>query len=167
MKFRHFTSEPRTLDLTKKYRPETLGYKPEGLWISNEDDLDSELSWSQWCKGENWNLESLTYEHEVQLKDDSCLIILNDCRELDEFTHEFSDTTANLGHAYGKYEQGQSTYIRWGAIQEMFDGILIPTYQWNRRMSLMWYYSWDCGSGCIWNLDAIKSFKLVENTVNV
>ena len=41
------------------------------------------------------------------------------------------------------------------------DGIIIAPYQWYCRMTVDWYYTWDCASGCIWNLDAIESVNAV------
>jgi len=161
MKLRHFANSPRTLDQTKVYSPEELAYKPQGLWVSNEECSDS---WSAWCNNnlnQGWNLDSLKYEYKVEFKDDINVIILNEASQLDDFTNQFSNVHENR---IAMYNLGvSSTYIKWKVIQTMFDGILIPHYQWNRRMSLFWYYGWDCASGCIWNLDKINTFELIKN----
>jgi len=38
-------------------------------------------------------------------------------------------------------------------VSKEYDGIEIAPYQWDARLSLIWYYGWDVASGCIWNLD--------------
>ena len=55
--------------------------------------------------------------------------------------------------------------IDWAEVASKYDGIIISPYQWSLRldMEMMWYYGWDCASGCIWNISAIKELKEVQN----
>ena len=57
--------------------------------------------------------------------------------------------------------------IDWKKVKSKYQGIIIAPYQWSCRLNLdsNWYYGWDCASGCIWDLDCIKDFKLI--TCNV
>lgn len=43
--------------------------------------------------------------------------------------------------------------------KSVYDG---APYQWECRLDrdTFWYYSWDCASACIWNLQAVR--PLVE-----
>jgi hypothetical protein len=45
----------------------------------------------------------------------------------------------------------RSPGIDWGRVAEQYHGIVIAPYQWSLRLDLMWYYGWDCASGCIWD----------------
>lgn len=49
-------------------------------------------------------------------------------------------------------------WLDWAAIGKLYDGIIIAPYLWERRLNggAMWYYGWDCASGCIWNPRAIS-----------
>jgi len=58
--------------------------------------------------------------------------------------------------------------IDWEAVAKRYTGIEIEPYNWERRnsgpnnnysMSMLWYYGWDCASGCVWELDALVSFN--------
>lgn len=58
-----------------------------------------------------------------------------------------------------------STYeLDWLKVKQKYQGIIIAPYQWKCRMAqeTKWYYGWDCASGCIWDLDCIDEFKLIE-----
>ena len=52
--------------------------------------------------------------------------------------------------------------IAWEKVAAKYDGLIITPYIWQRRMELNWYYTWDCASGCIWNVRAIKDIRLIE-----
>ncbi|QBI98814.1 hypothetical protein SEA_BOBBY_184 [Mycobacterium phage Bobby] len=56
-------------------------------------------------------------------------------------------------------EVGIPDWIDWGKVAADYGGIIIAPYQWSRRMDPHWYYTWDCASGCIWNLEAIESLE--------
>ena len=54
-------------------------------------------------------------------------------------------------------------YIDWSSTYKNYDGIVIAPYQWNCRYGdHIWYYTWDCASGCIWNIDAIEKIELID-----
>jgi len=53
-------------------------------------------------------------------------------------------------------------YVDWEKISRQYSGIEINPYLWRRRLQGgMWYYGWDCASGCVWNESAIKEVKLL------
>lgn len=55
-------------------------------------------------------------------------------------------------------------YIDWASVCRAYQGIVISPYFWSRRMGPMWYYSWDCASGVIWDADAIESVGPSQRT---
>lgn len=56
------------------------------------------------------------------------------------------------------------TAFDWIDVASRYSGIEIAPYQWKRRIhpSTFWYYTWDCASGCIWDLSAIKKFEVAR-----
>lgn len=106
--------------------------KPKGFWYEVDGD------WRRWCEDEgglDWGKGPL---HELELGDER-LLFLGSPRAIDEFTERFRAAVGPLDE-----------YIDWRRVAEDCDGIEIAPYQWTRRLGLMWYYGWDCASGCIW-----------------
>lgn len=120
--------------------------KPQGLWVSVEGDD----GWREWCIGEDWNLESLTHEHDVTLADDARLLWIGTVAAHDAFTCEFG----KVGHGL--------MLIRWPDVAARWQGIVIAPYIYARRSDLgaYWYWGWDCASGCIWDARAIAAITL-------
>jgi hypothetical protein len=138
---------------------ETTSYsKPRGFWITD----DSEDCWASWCLNEHFSLEDLTHKHEVVL-DESNILILRSASDLDVFTHKFgfSRPWEYEGRKYSDF------CIDWRKVARRYDGLIITPYQWTKRLTLNWYYPWDCSSGCIWRARAIIDVRLLEidNTV--
>jgi hypothetical protein len=131
--------------------------KPCGCWITD----DTEDCWRSWCQSESFALDGLTHKHDVVL-DESHLLILRKPWELDDFTREFGVIVpwGPPGHP-NKYAD---RCIAWENVAARYDGLIITPYIWERRMSdeYRWYYTWDCASGCIWNVRAIKEIRLLE-----
>jgi hypothetical protein len=54
-------------------------------------------------------------------------------------------------------------WIAWDRLRERYQGLIVTPYIWERRLTMgngpdaMWYYFWDCASGCIWDPAAIAS----------
>lgn len=134
--------------------------KPRGCWITD----DSESCWREWCVGERFNLEALTHKHEIVL-DESNILILRNAWELDDFTRQYGGTC--LWGPPGEPRKYRNRYIDWQKVAGRYDGLIITPYQWERRMDLNWYYTWDCASGCIWNADAIREIRLIEIDMEV
>jgi hypothetical protein len=103
-------------------------------------------------------MENLNFIHDVKLKPDANLLRLETEADIDSFTEEYG---FNILQAAGFHSHlpEKSDGIRWDLVADKYQGILIPTYHWSRRMfvSSSWYYPWDCASGCIWDADAIES----------
>lgn len=142
----HYTDAPITafrtgkIDQTHDRGPYA---KPRGTWVSVNE------SWKRWCTAEAFRQDSLTYRYFVRIHPAATILRLGSAHDLDRFTTEFS---ADVGYGY-KGIDWQLVYMAW-------DGIIITPYIWPRRLTLDWYYTWDCASGCIWNFDRL-TFTLV------
>lgn len=150
MRLLHHTKAPFTLDRSRQYSQEGGRMppgKPRGLWVS----VDGEASWEAWCRGEGWGEDALAHTTEIVLAPSANLLHLRTATALDRFTDKY---------ASGDREGARP--VNWSHLAALYDGILIAPYQWSRRLELMWYYGWDCASGCIWNLDAIVEARALE-----
>lgn len=126
-------------------------FKPCGLWVSDEDDY----GWSKWCTSEEFQPDGLKYAHLVELYPDNNVLFLRSVEELDYFHKQFA---THIGDFEKKYRR-KPTWLNWTNVYPLWQGIIITPYLWERRMDYMWYYGWDCASGCIWDLHAIRTFQ--------
>ena len=128
-----------------------LTHKPRGIWFAIKD------SWVDWLSHEmpKWKGD---YLYSVDVDVSKCLTIK------DEY-----DMVTFIGK-YGKTRQGwnirsesewEDANIDWRLVSKDYSGIIIPKYMGEFRHNMLWYYSWDVASGCIWDVSAIKSVKQV------
>lgn len=140
----HITSE-REVIIRQSYNADVT-HKPKGFWYSVNGD------WERWCRSEEpgW-LKG--YQHEVTLGNENLLVIRTQ-KQLDRFHDEYSANTPPLK---------KKPYIDWFKVARAYDGIEISQYFWDRRLDLnmLWYYTWDCASGCIWRPKGVK-VKLIK-----
>jgi hypothetical protein len=122
--------------------------KPAGFWVS----VDGKDDWKEWCEAENFGDLSQQYRHKVTLKADSNILLLTDKLEVLCFRERYGRETNNPLY--------QIPYIPWDQVAQDYQGIIIAPYQWELRLEEMWYYGWDCASGCIWDRMAIESVVL-------
>lgn len=151
MDLRHYASEALELDRARQYGQASGDYKPNGFWVS----VLGERDWPSWCMDEGFALDSLGAEHEVVLSESANIRLIESVDGLDEFFEAYRTALYP-----GDERRGA---INWAMVAEDYDGILITPYQYGRRLNAMWYYGWDCASGCIWNLDAIESVRVLES----
>ncbi len=122
--------------------------KPCGLWY----EFDG--SWRDWCQSEmpDWIANRWLYRVET---DPSCNILrIEGVEQFLLFNQEYLTKTAlavameEQGISPSRMERG----IEWRRVAERYDGIEINPYLWHFRhnMDTMWYYGWDCASGCLW-----------------
>ena len=158
-----------TYDPTRVYTPEDRHGcgKPVGLWVSVKGDDD----WWWWCHDragdddEPFEAESFAHAYRVHLAPGHNVLHIQSGQELEEFhtayaaPTEFEDHMAeHFGH-FGEEFLRLRWPIDWAKVALDCQGLIIAPYQWNHRLSMMWYYGWDCSSGCIWDLSAIKSVE--------
>lgn len=148
MRLLHYTAEPLVFVRGSRDYGQGLACKPVGFWVSVQGEDD----WESWCRSEEFRLNRLACVSEVSLTDTANLLILGD-----------EDAVGTLSKRYpNPLRPSDRYYIDWTRIASEYDGIIIAPYQWYCRMTVDWYYTWDCASGCIWNLDAIASVSAVE-----
>lgn len=162
MDLTHYGAAPVTLERDQAYEQQktrSWADKPRGLWVS----VDGEDDWKSWCEGQPFNIEGLKYPHRVTLVDDANVLHIADGQQFLKFVKEYGvpDPTWEERLNIPNYDY---VAIDWTRVAAEYDGIIIAPYQWSFRLSYMWYYGWDCASGVIWNLKAVKEFELKEKS---
>lgn len=148
----HYSQKPSLLRPLSSTPLESLGpeIKPKGLWISVEGEYD----WRWWCLGERFRLTNLRHVHEVKLTPSANILWIRTIEQLDEFDRTYAVGFDGLVRSYR---------VDWRAVATKYAGIIITPYQWERRLGgMLWYYAWDCASGCIWDINAIESVRLTD-----
>lgn len=145
MRLLHYTDKPFDFDPKREYEVARQNYKPCGLWVSVEGAAD----WKDWCEGERFNLESLKHAAEVVLRPNHDIFIINTGPLLQAFHDRFKSPI---------YPGSQSFQIDWTRVKQSCGGVIIAPYRYEFRleMGMLWYYGWDCASGCIWNLSTVE-----------
>ncbi len=145
-RFYHWSKAPVTL--VPVCYLQRADYKPRGFWF----DVDGD--WKEWCERSEWNVDGLEVCHEVHLLNASRVLRMRRSEELVGFTREFS------AELYPGQKRGlawiQNCGIDWPRVAKQYDGIVIAPYVWSCRLSLMWYYGFDCASGCVWNTEILR-----------
>ena len=137
-------NNPLVFDPTRRYDQADNFFKPRGLWVSHEPEVDS-WGWKDWCLSESFR--DVSHRSIVTVKSGGILLIETVSALLD-FAQEFRIILPRYAI---------DDRIDWPRVVAAYSGIIIAPYQWSVRNEQMWYYPWDCASGCIWNLDAIES----------
>jgi len=144
MEFSHYWSEPFKFDNTRTYNQDDRGGygKPRGFWLS----VDGPSDWKEWCESNEWRTEALAFRMPFVVSPDANVLMITNSDELVAFDAE-----------YGTVDHGFIHNIDWPKVAERYDGIVIAPYIWPYRLApdFLWYYSWDCASGCFWNLQMI------------
>lgn len=159
MRLMHYQAEPIAFDHERIYQQDedrSTFTKPVGFWVSVQGEDD----WPSWCRAEEWGTDSLVHAHEVRLSAAANIRVVSSVEEIDQFDDEYAIPTERQSlRGVDRAFWG----IDWPAVVRRYDGIIIAPYLWERRLGSKcdWYYTWDCASGCIWNLAAIESVALV------
>lgn len=152
----HYSSEPLPDRLISKTKG-NLGRhfnKPDGFWLS----VDGEGDWKDWCIAEEFNLAGLQYRYSITLEPDCCVPVISNKEDLLKFTACYRSTFGN------DQKCDWFRYIDWSNVSNDMQGIVISPfkYEWGWDTHLTWVYGWDCDSGCIWDVSAIKNIDLME-----
>jgi len=145
----HFSKNPFILNLSFDYRSVLENMKPHGLWLSNESNG---LGWSDWCKGEEFKVDHLQYQTKFYVEHKKC-ICLTSYEDIYQFTKEYK---IDFSKHFGSPLITQINMIDWEKVKEKYSGIIITPYCWKSRLDFLWYYGWDCESGCIWDTSILK-----------
>lgn len=159
----HTSSQELTLE-TLKTHIQTNDYKPKGLWYGIAD------SWIDWCLGESFGgIHKYIYELNI---DEDKILKIDDIEKFEIFEREYKDIPAwqkkfefcedlpEIDPVYVSRARLRLDSINYEKVASNFSGIEISPYFWEKRMESMWYYGWDCASGCVWNPDALKRLRL-------
>lgn len=150
----HYRSEPLEFEPARTYvHRESWTYgKPDGFWVS----VDGQDDWPAWCHSEEFRLGSLRHVYEVTLDPDAKILRLTNPAELEDFHRIYAHPGKYPDHRVSQWG------IRWARVSaDGWAGIIITPYQWSCRYGMDWYYGWDCASGCIWDLSAIRTIAPV------
>lgn len=122
-------------------------FKPAGFWFDCDHD------WRRWCEAEKYNLVGLCWRHSVRLVKPGALHLAT-VEDIDKFHAEYRCPMP------GGFLRDPLTYvIDWPRVAAKYPGIIIAPYCWPRRMQYLWYYGWDCASGCVWDTSLIRLGK--------
>lgn len=153
----HYSKSPVGEIVSRKQADSKKKWKPYGLWVSvDAPGPDGESAgWPAWCHAEQFGLENLAVKHRVKLVEPSRLLWITTGNGLEEFTAKYSKPNS-------KEPFIEIYLIDWDRVAADYPGVVIAPYQWSHRLDLMWYYGWDCASGCIWDASAIERIELVS-----
>jgi hypothetical protein len=137
--------------------------KPKGFWTTREGDD----GWYDWCIENEYNLKRLTHAHQVVL-DHSDILMIDNINDFDRFSKKYGSP---ITHEEIR-KIIKENVIDWGAVSEKYKGIIISPYRYDRRLlgqhiHSAWYCGWDCASGCIWDMEAIKEINLIHQEEKV
>ncbi len=174
MKYYHWASGP--VRLHKRSYRQSGHPKPNGLWF----DINEE--WRRWCEATEFSLENLRYQHAVTILDTSRILFLKTAKDVDAFTREygrnlsghiqFLQSGKDMGAFAQKYGndlsadilKAFSNYIMWEEVAEKHGGIIISPYFPSRSRTYLWYWGWNCASGCVWDTGIIRLGKPLNFT---
>ena len=154
--YRHFGSNKFDRELFNPIHNRPFSNKPfGGLWACPVEDKD--IDWEEWCRREEFNLESLEEHFDFTIKDDSKIMVIKDIKDLDklprvknpEFILEYDTMNSNID-----FEE----------LAKEYDGIMVWIYRSSdidlTRMSFdgIYYrmYGWDVDTLVVFNQDIIE-----------
>lgn len=154
----HFSVEPLTSLRDTAQVPEP-GFKPRGLWVSDEASDDG---WQAWCDAANFARDRLPYRTRIHLRPDHRVLVLTTAIAIVRFTDDYGAWPAYMRDA--PWRQRQGFMIDLALVAKDYQGLIITLYQWSRRLdtSTFWYYGWDCASGCFWAQDAVAQLEPIS-----
>ena len=125
--------------------------KPSGFWVSISESWKT--FWEQesnYCQAPEM-LDNLKYCYDIKLSDDINILLIDTPEKMLEFNDHY-------GTKYG------NTLINWKSLAYDYQGIILPSYfdMYRLNSDLEWYYTWDCASGCIWDISCIMSVDNIK-----
>lgn len=142
----HFSPNPLKFNPNQEYSHREGFHKPSGFWLSDEFTTDG---WKDWCKGNDFRVGHLKHETLFYV-DPRKYLWLKTVHDLDDFSAQYEKELGDTG------PKG----INWERVMHDHKGLIITPYQYARRLTgPIWYYSWDCASACIWDLEGVKVYE--------
>ncbi len=133
---------------------QNLSLKPSGIWISVNG------SWENWLDGnwESWLKGKVCLK--VELAEDINLFVIKSKQQfLNKYKELIGKDFLNL-EIIEKFDMNNFHQ----KLKEHYDGMMLlaePFYKHRLDINFMYFYSWDCESICVWNIDKIK-FKEIK-----
>ena len=155
----HCTDREIWLDLQWPYYLSAADEKPSGLWVDAPTSIQDK-SWREFVNETGVRDASVRYE--VKLNKDAKIALLSSKLDMITFTEEFGiRSTIPISSVTGFSE---ITLINWEIVSTQYQGILVSPYIYEVKDDLRyyWYRGWDIASGCIWDLNAISKFELID-----
>ena len=146
----HYRESSFSFDPSRTYWQNPDDFKPHGLWVSVEDGN----GWADWCRTEEFNVESLGYCYKLVLSPDARILTLENIDDIEAFQKWYGHRKHEFIHT-----------LNWERVaQDGFQGVMFAPYE--KELSYMrvdktWYYSIDCSSGCIWDLSVIDTYSSI------
>lgn len=127
-------------------------FKPNGLWVSVND---GGRSWPAYLEAEAaWAAYRLRFVHSVRPAAAARILVLASLADFDAFAAQYG---IRLPSAPPDFYH----YVDWARVAADYQGIVIAPYRYDRRYERgLWYWGWDCASGCIWDADAVAAITV-------
>lgn len=151
----HYSLQPLARVESVKQDPEPHG-KPKGLWVSVGE------AWPQYLWNEREDdvirrqLRTCVVANRIALDQTANLLTISDGDEFDNFNEAF-------GRPWSTSTASGSKVVDWWEVAQRYQGVVIsphmpdkaadPKGRW--KPETVWYWTWVCASGCIWDANAI------------
>lgn len=144
-------------------------FKPsQAFWFSDEK---ARMPWSQMSSmfgDEDWLEKYAAYAVSLDFKKD--ILLLSSADDIDRFTEYYSiDSFSNSSNSHTDNMKFMPNilgglYIDWTQVAKQYKGLLISPYIFERRIykDTAWYYTWDCASGCVWDVSCILRLEKID-----
>lgn len=154
-------------DKKRKYQ-QVSGIKPDGFWYACYDDWYNfeERGDSKYIHQININSRVLT---NIQNKNKDKLLVIDNVNDFDIFNSRYAYELRYSNDSEKeifKYNDLQNYLVDWNKVSQDYGGIQICPYL-KKRKKILWYYSFDVASGCVWNIKSIiKNSDLIYEKKN-
>lgn len=118
--------------------------KPNGLWFGIGN------SWLNWMISEDFKYTEYNYIYELEFDKNKILKIDNE-NKFKKFEEQFLLKTDKKPLTLSYKTNTFMGSIDWEKVSSQYNGIEISPYFYQFRLSHLWYYGWDCASGCLWS----------------
>ena len=140
----HYSTRPITgLRSRRQDSKRWTAYKPVGLWYGVGGD------WRRWCCAEQRDWIEGKWVYRVCLGR-ARILRLSTVSEVLAFDREYGVPI---------WPGLQFAQPDWNRVSHQWDGVEIAPYQ---GELLLWYYGWDCASGCVWNSSRGVTVRLLR-----
>jgi hypothetical protein len=156
----HYTNPGITaIDLSRTYQQTAenlVFHTPNGLWLSVTGTND----WEKYCHKNGLSPENLQSKFQITLKPAAKIILLYDDAVFKDFEKDYAYYPEGIEIQGDNYTLNLS--IAWERILSDYQGIIVPIVLPKLYNMGLWYDTWCCTSGCIWDLQAVeRAVKLV------